>query len=263
MNTKFLINSVGKPRGHFSNKANRAAKLIAAWPSLQIKMSEMIERGGGTTAHARLAYGTLLMMETGIRVGNEKSSEGWICENQIIARKSNKAKGIKKGQVIWQHPMFGKHVQTFGLTTLLHSHIRRCRSGKKIMINFTGKKLVDQSLIVRHPKLVKYCPRGDVDDLFLGVSYHELKKFVKKYVGKGYTPKDLRMAKCNLLFIDKFGSKFAKQYMAATTKGERKKLLAAAVEETANEIGHTKSVCRSAYLSAPLLDSITNYDGDQ
>jgi DNA topoisomerase IB len=247
-----LIERLGKKRGHFSNKANRIAKLIDEWKYLESKFCHFIEKGNNCTPHARLAYAVLLMMHTGIRTGNESSAEGWICENQIIARKDNPEKGIKTGDVIWRHPCFGQHVQTFGLTTLQHRHIRR--RGDKYHISFVGKKLVDQKLVVDHPVLVEHCPlKGKPQDLFLGITYHDLKKFVYKYVGKAYTPKDLRMAKVNLIFLSKF-KKVIPEFEKTTTKGGRKKIVSSVIEDTANWIGHTKSVCRSAYMSQPLLE---------
>jgi DNA topoisomerase IB len=193
------------------------------------------------------------MMETGIRTGNEGSAEGWICVNQIVCRKTNKAKGLKKGDIIWRHPEYGKHVSTYGLTTLLQDHVSpHIQNRPGLTISFTGKKLVDQKLTTKHPTLIKYCPNNGQGNLWLGISYPQLKKFVKKYVGSKYTPKDLRMIFVNLFGVDPHKKDFA----AATTKSGRKKILSDAIEETANIIGHTKSVCRSAYLSQPMLSWI-------
>lgn len=259
MDVNELIDAVGLKRGHFATKSNRISKLIGMWPGLEAKFESMIVRGGGTTETARLAYAVLLMMETGIRTGNETSAEGWICENQIICRKDNKAKKLKVGDVIWQHPLYGQHVKTFGLTTLLNSHVKK--KGKKLTIEFVGKKLVDQELVVTNPTLVKYCPHVRSQDTFLGIAYNDLKKFVKKSVGKGFTPKDIRMTKVNLIFVDIFGNDPRRtEFEDATTKGARKRILSEVIEETANKIGHTKSVCRSAYLSAPLISHITTWE---
>jgi DNA topoisomerase IB len=254
MTKQDLVDNLGKVRGHFKDKSNRIAKLVFEWPELESKMDSFVQRGQ-TTYHARLAYAVLLMMETGIRTGNETSAEGWICQNEIIARKDNPQKSIKKGDVIWRHPQYGQFVQTFGLTTLQHRHIRRYKT--KLRIDFVGKKLVDQSIFTRHPTLIRLCPRGKSNELFLDITYNDLKKFVKKYVGCQYTPKDLRMAKANLVFIDLFAGRLP-CYIQATTKRDRKQILGDTIEQTASIIGHTKSVCKSAYLSQPLLGFITN-----
>lgn len=256
-----LIDAVGKIKGSFKNKSHRAAKLIDRWDALESKFESMIERGRGWTKQARLAYATLLMMETGIRTGNESSAEGWVCENQIVCRKANKEKKLKVGDVIWRHPMYGKHVATYGLTTLQNGHVIK-KGKKKIQIAFVGKKLVDQHFIISNPTLVEWMDTVRSDDSFLGIKYHELKNFVKKYVGRGFTPKDIRMAKVNMIFIDLFGGTPAREaFEEASTKTARRKVLMDTIAETAEKIGHTKSVCKSAYLSSDLLHHI-NTAGD-
>lgn len=261
MNTKDLINNIGNKRGRFSNKCHRIAKLIDEWDSLESKFVDMVERGQGQTQTARLAYGMLVMLETGIRVGNESSAEGFVCDNQKIAQKNNPAKGIKKGDVVYQHPDHGKLVKTYGLTTLLNSHVKGRRGS--LNISFVGKKIVAQSLTVKHSTLLQYRPQGNPNDLWLGIRYPDLKKFVKRYVGRQYTPKDLRMAKVNKIFLSIFNQKVIKEFLNTTTKSGRKKILAAAIEETANIIGHTRSVCKSAYLSQPLINYILTTGDNQ
>jgi DNA topoisomerase IB len=252
MKYDILITKVGKLRGHFTSKENRVAKLIESWDDLQEKFESMIVRGSGSTDTARLAYATLMMMETGIRVGNEGSAEGFVCINQKVAGKDYPDRGIKKGDVIWRHPMYGQTIKTYGLTTLLHRHVKK--RGKELRINFVGKKIVEQNLRVNHPLLVKFKPEGDRHDSFLDVDYNSFKKFIKKYVGKGYSPKDLRTAKVNMIFLEMFSKKpYHPDYDLLTTKSARKQLLGACIEATANVIGHTKGVCKASYLSPSLI----------
>lgn len=236
-----LVQAVGKVRGHFKTKENRAAKLISMWPALKRKMEQMVIRGRGRTDQARLAYAVLMMMETGIRVGNEDSAEGFICENKY-------------------HPNYGKEVQTFGLTTLQHKHIVYERHKNRIILEFVGKKSVDQRLSTTNPILFRFCPlqkpHETSDQPWLNIAYEDLRKFVKRYVGRQFKPKDIRTAKVNILFVDRFANRHAPLFASATTKSSRKKILSQCVEEVAEEIGHTKGVCRSAYLSKPLLANI-------
>lgn len=258
MNSIELTEATGKKRGHFASKCNRVAKLIEVWADLESKMVSMIERGSGSTDTARLAYATLLMMETGIRVGNESSAEGFVCENRMVAQKSNKERGIKKGDVIYQHPNYGKVCKTYGLTTLLCDHVHS--NGKRLTFSFLGKKMVEQNLVTSHKSLVRHCPylsHSANGNLWLDITYNELKKFVKKYVGKNYTPKDLRMAKVNIIFIGLFSKPpYKDEWKTATSKSARNKILGACIEETASIIGHTKGVCKSAYLSKDLITYI-------
>lgn len=243
-----LLSTVGKVKGHFKTKENRVAKLLSDWEDLQAKMEAMTLRGSARTETSRMAYGVLVIMETGIRVGNEGSAEGWICENQIVNKKT--------GEVVWRHPLYGQHVQTFGLTTLLNQHVEKKRNS--VGLYFAGKKLVDQTLTLRNRILVDYAPHGPDEDPWLGVRYRDLLKFVKKSVGRKFTPKDLRTAVVNLHFSKLFVSKYAKQYGKAIKKSERKMLLKEAIAENANAIGHTPSVSKSAYLSREMMDWIIN-----
>lgn len=251
-----LISTVGKLKGRFQSKENRAAKLLAEWPELTRKMEAMVVRGLGRTDVSRMAYGILVTMETGIRIGNEGSAEGWICDNQITCKKDNPEKGLKVGDVIWRHPMYGQHVQTFGLTTLLNKHVKKRKNS--VALDFTGKKLVDQTLILKNPVLVDYMPMGPADQPWLGVTYRELFKFVKKYVGRKFMPKDLRTAVVNLDFSKRFCNKHAKDFAQATTKGARKAVVKQCIEETAASIGHTPGVCKSAYLSKEMMAELLN-----
>jgi DNA topoisomerase IB len=238
-------------------KAVRAAKLLSQWQELHDKFADMVVRGHGVTEQARHAYALLLTMETGIRIGNEGSAEGFVCENRKVAGKDYPEKGIKQGDVIWQHPLYGQTVQTFGVTTLLHEHVEAFPD--RLEFCFTGKKIVEQNLIARDPTLLAYAPTGNRKALFLGIDKVSLTKFVKRYVGRQFSPKDMRTACVNLKFVKRFARHYADAFEATATKGGRKKLIAEAIEKTAEEIGHTKSVCKSAYLSSPLLRLLSEY----
>lgn len=235
-----LVQNIGKCRGHFTRKENRAAKLICMWNDLHNKMEGMVIRGNGVTLQARLAYAVLLMMETGIRVGNESSAEGFVCENKFDKER------------------FGKQVQTYGLTTLKPEHVK-CGMNR-LILQFTGKKHVDQTLVVHlndNQTLVHYCPPIIAEnETWLRITDAQVRKFVKRYVGHGFSPKDIRTAKVNLLFVNRFASLHGPIYSASTTKSARKRALADCIAEVAERIGHTKGVCKSAYLSKPLLANI-------
>lgn len=263
-----LIPLVGNPAARFATKEGRCAKLIAGWGGLKIKMAAMVERGAGRTETARLAYATLLMMETGIRVGNESSAEGLVSDNERVAKADGVAKSdnpalgikegdpVKAGQVIWRSPHHGKVIKTYGLTTLLGEHVRCERPVGVIKLSFLGKKAVEQTLETIHPTLVRYLPRVGPADRWLGIDYPALFKFVKKYVGRRFTPKDVRAAKVNLHFVTRFAADHAAEFAAAVKKSDQKRVVRACLVETAAHIGHTPGVCKSAYLSKTLIPGI-------
>ena len=80
---KFSINGdmvclFAKQRGSNTNKFNRASKIAAMYEELESKLRGMIERAQPASHHSRVALATLLLMKTGMRVGNEESAEGYM-----------------------------------------------------------------------------------------------------------------------------------------------------------------------------------------
>jgi DNA topoisomerase IB len=199
-------------------------------------MEQYIIRGRGQTPTARLAYATLLMMQTAIRVGNEGSAEGYLVENKYS-------------------DYFGKEVQTYGCTTLLLSHVK-FQNGM-VRLNFLGKKQVevfvqsDNSVLVKYGKIIKRQQIEDGQSLFLGIEYKPLKRFIKKTIGRKFVPKDIRTASVNLAFLDRLIfnpaplPKFKKEVNAVCRK---------VLENTANFAGHTVGVCKSKYVSPVLFE---------
>jgi DNA topoisomerase IB len=240
-----LTAAIGKVKGSNGTKENRVSKLLHRWSELESKFEGLLARGNGTTETARLSYACLVMMDTGIRVGNESSSEGFVCENK------------------W-HPDFGKVVQTFGLTTLQHRHVdpvyRTDGAMQGVCLSFTGKKLVGQNLVIRRQSLVTYCPGcGGDDDLWLNITYPQLYKFVKTRVGDCFSPKDIRATRVNQLFVERFMAGPHEAFMTATKKSDRKKVLNEVFDDVAGTIGHTRAVMKSAYLSTPLQRVLATY----
>lgn len=252
MDTLDLTAAVGNPRGRNADKNHRAAKLIRDWDALRAKLEAMVVRGRAQTDTSLCAYGVLVVMHTGIRVGNEESAEGFVSVGQRV----------KDGKVVWQSETHGKLCQTYGLTTLRGRHVGY--SSKRLRLRFVGKKHVAQDLEVTCPLLVKYAPDldGDRDALWLGVTDVMLRKFVRRYAGRCFTPKDVRRAFVNRLFVHNFlagAPNAAGEFMVLEKKSDRNKIVKAVVEETAATVGHTPGVCRSAYLSHNLLDALKSY----
>jgi DNA topoisomerase IB len=277
-----LQQMVGNPRGHNDNKEHRAQKLINRWDELKQKMSSLIERGHGTSDKARCAYAVLTIMETGIRVGNEYSANGYVpTKTEFVlvdgkhapVRKRNKETGkyelIKKyadikdryilidKKFILTRDFDNKAVQTYGLTTLLVKHTY---VNGKLCFAFIGKKNVEQLLCTSNPVLRRYYKSivagKKPGDAFLDISYSDIYEFVKHSVGHSFVPKDLRTAAVNLAFIKNLQApQHQYEVQQITKKSEIKKAIARAVEKTADEIGHTPGVCKGAYISKSLWQS--------
>lgn len=229
-NLKF---SVGNLNGHFSNKYNRAQRLIKRWDKLKGKMERKIVKGNGWTKSARLAYAVLLMMETGIRIGNESSAEGYVSINKFS-------------------DYYNKVVKTYGCTTLLREHIRFYKG--RMCMTFLGKKQVEIKTCTTNKVLVEYGREyydwKENGELFLDITAYELGKFIRRTIGKKFQPKDIRTAKVNLEFIEnlRFNSTVGK-------KSDINKICKEVLTDTAEFAGHTVTVCKSKYVSPILFSS--------
>jgi DNA topoisomerase IB len=217
---------VGNVKGQLTDPDNRCARILRDWDEITGKLERSIEAGYGETEHARLAYAALMIMETGIRPGNEESAEGRVSVNKYS-------------------PNFGLPVQTFGVTTLQRRHVQ---VGESLTLDFIGKKAVQQNLSTKNPTLIKYAPPvDDTEQSWLGIDYPSLFKFVEKHIGFMYTPKDLRRAKVNQIFLD---------YLESELNKPTKKDIRNMIKATAEEIGHTPAVCKRSYISGFLLFSL-------
>jgi len=290
-----LTDAVGIANGHYKSKFNRVRKLIDMWPYLEQKMIHIIERGDGISDSARCAYGVLLTMQTGIRIGNESSAEGYVSvkteyvsvpitasDRTKAAEKNKELKGTHKYVPVRKYNDDGEYVvqpeykhlpryiridkqmilskdydhpeiQTFGLTTLRTEHIKM--TSKHLHIKFLGKKAVHQDLITTHPTLVKYANMEAEKGLWLGLDYLMLYAFIKKYIGKQFKPKDLRTAVINVKYIQLLQETFHTTKNILTKK-DGNAYVKTLIINIADMIGHTPSVCKSAYIS-PRLVSFT------
>jgi len=234
----------GKVRGHQKDKFNRATKLAYRFEELDAKFRGIVERGiVSNTEHARCALAMLLMMHTGIRLGNEDSAEGYM----------TKPHPNQKDKV----PEF---VKTYGLTTLLGEHIEIV-NWKKCLINFVGKKQVANAFIITDKEIVRsiailkdYQLTGNEAEPIFGITPYILTKFVKKHVGKGFSPKDFRCMKANLE-----AWKYVGRYdWTSYNKKETKQQIKAMYEHVANMLNNTPGVCKKSYVCGDLPLYLSN-----
>lgn len=242
MNATDYMKQIGKSRGHFNTAENRVQKLIDNWKELKSKLEQMIIRGKANknrwnyTETSLCAYATLLIMETGIRVGNEKSAEGYSSINKYSK-------------------YYNKVVKTYGVTTLLKEHV--VPRPDYIQYKFLGKKQVEQILETTNPVLVKHTllihrSVKSPKDLFLGIDYYTLQKFIKRYIGKNFKPKDLRQAYVNRLFCS-VATMYDLKDCDVYPKAQMNKTLRNHIVQTAEVVGHTPAVCKSSYISKQLM----------
>ena len=79
------------------------------------------------------------------------------------------------------------------------------------------------------------------------ITSDDLYNFLKDNMGKDYTCKDFRTYSANVLFI---------KYFLKNSKGKFnvKKIILKSIDETAYQLGHTRSISRKSYISNNLID---------
>lgn len=233
----------GKVRGHQKDKFNRATKLAYRFEELDAKLRGIVQRGiVSNTEHSRCSLALLLMMNTGIRLGNEGSAEGYY----------TKPHPHQKDQTV-------RFVQTYGLTTLKPEHIEIVNY-KKCLIDFVGKKQVANSFVVTDKELVRWLAilkdysLGDAGELpVFGITPYMLTKFVKKHVGRAFSPKDFRCMKANL-----YAWEFANEMKwPCHTKKETKQQIKTMYDKVAQMLNNTPGVCKKSYV-CPKLELFFN-----
>lgn len=229
-----LYLSIAKVKGSNSNKFNRAAKLLYNIETLDQKFRGIVARGiESNTEHSRCALALLLMLHTGIRVGNEGSAEGYMTKPHPN-----------------QKDAVPKFVQTYGLTTLLIDHVTVRASKVKLM--FLGKKQVDNYFSIGPDKDLAYwivTLQNNSEDsnskTLFNVTDYQLTKFIKKYVGSHFSPKDFRCARANYYACSYIVDYFEATYKTKKTLKEDIKAMYGSVSE---QLNNTLGVCKKSYV---------------
>lgn len=213
-------------------KFNRYAKIGLIADDL-VEQFKSAVRADWESLDARSSFACLIMMQYGIRVGNEDSA---------IGHKS----GLKHTE--------SEFVQTFGTTTLLNKHVDISKD--KINLHFIGKTEVEHNIDIDDSFVVKYARLyhrpEQLEEKWLGIDYDALFKFIKNNVGGSFIPKDFRTFCANVTawkaikrFLDKPKRK---------TKTEANKEIRQVTEIVASRLGNTPSISKSNYIDRRMLD---------
>ena len=153
--------------------------------------------------------------------------------------------------------IYAEQNKTYGLTTLRQKHLKV--NGNQLSLKFVGKSGISHCINlpeVYRPwfyalkntdrnKPLFYCPEGII-------SSEDLNNFLKQNMGKGYTCKDFRTYSANILFIKAF-------LKNCKTVAFPKKCVLASIDESARDLGHTRTISRKSYISHDLVDYCLNY----
>lgn len=173
-----------------------------------------------------LAVAFKLITQTGIRIGNESSAEGFMSTYKT------------KGKEVL--------AKTYGLTTLLHEHIKF--KGDIAYLDFTGKKHVENTFILNYKlsKLVKPIYDSDFETVF-NIDEYTLTKFIKDETSPYFSSKDFRTFRANV-----YANKVAKRVDTPKIKKEYREAVKEVTEFVSEKLNNTPAVVKTSYID-PLL----------
>lgn len=221
----------------YTDKFNRMVKLAYMFEELSQKFDGMIKRGNCISDNARLALACKMMLYTGIRIGNEGSAEGYM------------TKPLPKSK---EQPRF---VKTYGLTTLLREHL--VFSGRRAVFRFLGKKHVDNTFEVGGSlaKQIRSMAENFEGETLFGITDYQLTKFVKKYVGARFTPKDFRTLRANMLAYEML-SEISGRLLPSTKKAFNSEVREIAVY-VSEHLNNTPAVCKASYIDPKFWNEVS------
>lgn len=180
------------------------------------------------------AFAILIMIHTGIRIGNDDSAKGYICK-------------------VKNHELFEKEIKTYGLSTLLKDHIH-FDSSSSFTMNFVGKKGIKQNIKVQSQFLTdwaKYFHNINKGERWLSINIKQLSSFIKKNIGK-YHIKDFRTLKACL------EAGLIAKTISNKPKPKTKKIFTSEIKEicesVSKDLGNTPGICRKSYINPEIFE---------
>lgn len=169
---------------------------------------------------------------------------------------------------------YKKLYNSYGTTNLMKDHIT-VRSSKMINITFNGKKGVINSCDITEPliianlnKLYKQAANKKSpiftyfsdDNNLRTVSADDVNVFLKSF-DENITSKDIRTYNANIYYLNRIiaYSENSKMNPVKLNKTQRTKISNGIVEMVANNLHHTKAVCKKSYIDKNMIDMYINY----
>ena len=155
---------------------------------------------------------------------------------------------------------------SFGLATLRPRHVRV--RGDLVQFDFRGKSGIEQHrelkdrqvanvvrALLREPAKEVFKYRND-DGRFVDVKRRHINEYIKEVMGAKFSAKDFRTWAGTLVCACALARAAAEvpDLMPGNTRGKKRRIVQA-IKETAEALGNTPAVCRSAYICPEVLDS--------
>lgn len=222
----------GNQTGSMDVKFNKVAKIASRYDKITQDLNEIIKNNSGvpTSKDYNLAVATLVIIKTGIRIGNEDSAEGFYSDYK------------EEGKTVF--------AKTYGLTTLLPEHVKI--SNGKVQFNFTGKKHVKNTFTLSNElsKIVKPIIESGYNPVF-NITEPELTRFIKNETSPYLSSKDFRTFRANVYAYQK-----ASELPKPTTKKEWKESVKEVHEYVSQLLNNTPQVVKRNYVDQRLFDEL-------
>ena len=152
---------------------------------------------------------------------------------------------------------------SYGIATLRPRHVRV--KGDLVEFDFKGKSQVPQHRELKDRQVAKVVrellkhPSAEVfkyqngDGHFVDVKRRHINEYIRDVLGDEFSAKDFRTWAGTLICACALAR--ASPDESNVTQSEKKKKIVAAIKETAEILGNTPAVCRSAYICPEVLDS--------
>jgi DNA topoisomerase-1 len=156
------------------------------------------------------------------------------------------------------NPEYATENESFGLTTFRSRHVEFSKN--KLTFEFKGKKGKEQRVDLTDKKLVKLVNRCEEIPGWEVFKYYDEKKekqsidsgmvndYIRKAAGEDFSAKDFRTWAGTKLFFEHL-----MELGPAENKTLNRKNIIEAVEETAEALGNTKSVCENYYIHPEII----------
>lgn len=155
---------------------------------------------------------------------------------------------------------YAKENRSFGLTTIHNRHAKV--NGSKITFRFLGKSCVMHEIDLDSPKLariIRKCQDLPGQELFAyldgegkhrDVKSQDVNAYLQEITGQPFTAKDFRTWAGTVL-----AAQALKEFEQFDSQTQAKKNVGRAIENVAQRLGNTKTVCRKCYVHPVILDS--------
>ncbi len=158
---------------------------------------------------------------------------------------------------------YAKENQTYGLSTLRNKHLDTNRD--EMLFNFTGKKGKKHSIHLENKKLKKLVmqckeiPGWELFQYYDDQGQHHtidsgmVNDYIQRISGDSFSAKDFRTWAASKIFLETLI-----EIGQPENKTQMKNNLIAACDAAAEELGNTRSVCRSYYVHPAIIEKYEN-----